>query len=398
MILAIVGAGGKTTLLHDLARRYRAEGLRVFATTSTHMRPEADTLLSGDADALLAALDRTGYVMAGLPAGRKLGPLPLPVYEAVSRRADVTLIEADGSKGLPVKFPAAHEPVIYDNVDEIAVVCTLCGLHRPLRDAAHRLELVTGCLGVEADTPLTAAHVQTLVQKGYLEPLRARWPGKRIWVRANHDGSPYQKAAAALLEAERDVSALREEDFPARRLGCVVLAAGQSTRFGGQKLLADLNGMPLLARTLQSIPRAVFAKTVAVVSDDAVQALCQAQGVATVRYDGGPQSESVRRGLEAVADTDGCLFLPGDQPLCRSFTRLTAAFTADTPVRLADGGVPGSPVLFPKSWYPKLQTLSGDAGGAALLRGGGALLLEAAAGEMLDADTPAALAALRRYI
>ena len=44
MIRAFVGAGGKTTLIHKQAAQYRAEGKRVFVTTSTHMFMEGDTV------------------------------------------------------------------------------------------------------------------------------------------------------------------------------------------------------------------------------------------------------------------------------------------------------------------------------------------------------------------
>ena len=47
MIQAVVGSGGKTTLIHRLARIPR-QGKKVFVTTTTHMRIEADTLLTDD--------------------------------------------------------------------------------------------------------------------------------------------------------------------------------------------------------------------------------------------------------------------------------------------------------------------------------------------------------------
>ena len=37
MIIAVVGSGGKTTLIKQLASRYRREGKTVLVTTTTHM-------------------------------------------------------------------------------------------------------------------------------------------------------------------------------------------------------------------------------------------------------------------------------------------------------------------------------------------------------------------------
>ena len=71
MIVAVVGSGGKTTLIKKLAEQYRAEGKTVLVTTTTHMFIEADTLLTDDADTILRALREKSYAMAGIPAGIK---------------------------------------------------------------------------------------------------------------------------------------------------------------------------------------------------------------------------------------------------------------------------------------------------------------------------------------
>lgn len=172
MIRAFVGAGGKTTLIHQQAARYRSEGKRVFVTTSTHMFIEPDTVLSDNADIILEVLNRRGYAMAGIPEGAKIRSLSPETYRRVCAHADVVLIEADGSGRKPIKFPNAFEPVIYDNVEEIVVVCGLQAIGKPLIEAAHRPELVKACLGETDDTIITLEHIATLVWEGYLRPLQ----------------------------------------------------------------------------------------------------------------------------------------------------------------------------------------------------------------------------------
>lgn len=172
MIRAFVGAGGKTTLIHKQAAAFRAEGKRVFVTTSTHMFAEPDTVLSDDADTIIAELNRTGYVMAGIPEGEKIRALSPETYEKVCAQADVVLIEADGSGGRPIKFPNATEPVLPENVEEIVVVCGLRAVGKQLHEVAHRPELVKACLGANDDTIITLNHIAKLVWEGYLYPLR----------------------------------------------------------------------------------------------------------------------------------------------------------------------------------------------------------------------------------
>ena len=176
MIRAFVGAGGKTTLIHQQADQYRAEGKTVFVTTSTHMFIEPDTLLSDDPEEIIRQLRRTGYAMAGIPEGEKIRALSPETYRRACAFADVVLVEADGAARKSIKFPKDTEPVIYDNVEEIVVVCGLSALGRPLVEVAHRPELVMACLGASEQTIITLEHIAALVLRGYLRPLGEKYP------------------------------------------------------------------------------------------------------------------------------------------------------------------------------------------------------------------------------
>lgn len=157
------------------------------------------------------------------------------------------------------------------------------------------------------------------------------------------------------------------------KLGCVVLAAGQGRRFGDNKLLQRLGDRPVLGHVFSALPRERFAKVVVVASSQGVEDLCSQQNLTCLRYPGGPQSESIRRGIEAMEGMDGCLFAMGDQPLCtrQSMEKLVDVFLncPEAVVRLAWGETPCSPVLFPKRYFPNLQALTGEQGGMSALRG-----------------------------
>lgn len=190
-------------------------------------------------------------------------------------------------------------------------------------------------------------------------------------------------------------------------LGCVIMACGQGTRFAaaggaGDKLLADVAGVPLIARTVASVPVDAFERVLCV-RDARVARAVAAAGLATktvnIAQDAPLRSEVVRCGLAAGCDRwEGCLFLPGDQPLVcmSSFYRLSEAF-ADDPTRayrLSWEGAAGSPVLFPRSCFEGLMALSGTRGGGALLAHGAvstSLIAARSACELLDVDTPADL-------
>ncbi len=215
-IIAVVGAGGKTTLVKQLAKEYTALGNKVFVTTSTHMLIEEQTLLSDDAQEIIQKLEQERCIMAGVKDGEKFKGLSLETYEKVCEKADVVLVEADGSKHLPIKFPSNNEPVIYENVTDIIVVCGLHALGQPAKEVCQRLELAKEQLDISDETIITPMHIQNLVRKGYLETLKKAYPEKNIIIEATHNGSLYQRAIAALMKADMDVNLIKEEWFTSR--------------------------------------------------------------------------------------------------------------------------------------------------------------------------------------
>lgn len=200
MIVAVVGSGGKTTYINEQAGRYVAEGKRVLVTTTTHMYATADTLFTNDAGEIGACLQAKGYCMAGqqadaqMPAsapdaldvkckdteGVKIRALSAEVLAEAAQCADVVLVEADGSKRKPVKYPAPHEPVIPAGTDQIVIVMGFFALGQTIAEACHRQELVCRCLGALPDHRLTEEDLEKLVEEGYRKPLKKRFPRAEI--------------------------------------------------------------------------------------------------------------------------------------------------------------------------------------------------------------------------
>ena len=154
-VTAIIGSGGKTTLLRTLADELPG---RVLLCTSTHFQGYADlpTVLDPTEEALRGALTRYPIVCA---AGRspigKLVDCGLP-YETLASLADYVLVEADGSRQLPLKAHAGHEPVIPACSRQVICVVGLSGLHRPVAETVHRPELfcpMVGCAPEDEATP-----------------------------------------------------------------------------------------------------------------------------------------------------------------------------------------------------------------------------------------------------
>lgn len=192
-VTALIGGGGKTTLMYTLAEELRHLGT-VIVTTSTHIqRPEQyPVLLSGGAAAVAAALAAHGVVcVAGETSEGKLCA-PALSFETLAGLADFVLVEADGSKRLPLKAHAPHEPVIPACARQTVCVVGADGFGRPIRQACHRPERYAALCGAAEDDVVTPAlEAAVLHAEGYADG----------WVYINKVETPRDWANAEALAA-----------------------------------------------------------------------------------------------------------------------------------------------------------------------------------------------------
>ena len=216
--------------------------------------------------------------------------------------------------------------------------------------------------------------------------------------------TPEGKQWLQQYEAYRDAcvksnQALYRQFFP--QIGCVIMASGLGKRFGGNKLMADFHGKPMIQRALDA-SEGLFAKRVVVTRHESVAALCRAQNIEVVLHELPHRSDTVRLGLEALGDLDACMFLPGDQPLLR---RETVAMllenrkeNPDSIVRPVYEDTEGSPVLFPSWAFPELRDLPEGKGGGVVIKNYPCAVHRVSIAdpfELADADTPEMMETLK---
>ena len=190
-------------------------------------------------------------------------------------------------------------------------------------------------------------------------------------------------------------------DGPFENIGCVIMASGLGKRFGSNKLMADFHGAPMILRALQA-SEALKAHRVVVTRHPDVAELCKAWGVDVILHDMPHRSDTVRLGLTFLGNVDGCLFLPGDQPLLRRETVETMVRQwhddSSAILRPFHKETPGSPVLFPQWAFPELLNLPEGKGGGWVIKQHPECVKTFPVDDpyqLMDADTPEALALLR---
>lgn len=214
--------------------------------------------------------------------------------------------------------------------------------------------------------------------------------GKR-WLRQ------YQAYRDACIQANQ---ALYRQYFP--NLGCVIMASGMGKRFGGNKLMADFHGKPMIQRALDAT-EGLFSQRVVVTRHESVAKLCRGQNIDVILHDLPNRNDTVRLGLEALGDLDGCMFVPGDQPLLRQETiaMLLDAWkeSPECILRPVYEDTEGSPVLFPAWAFPELKNLPEGKGGGAVMKNHPHDVHRVSVSnpfELADADTPEMLELLRQ--
>ena len=207
-LTAIIGGGGKTTLMEALGRELASKG-RVILTTSAKIRrpgwlPVLDPETPG---ALQSALESSPMVCLGAPwPGDKLSAPSLP-FSALAASADYVLVEADGSKGLPAKAHAAHEPVIPPEAANVILVLGAYAFDRPVSQVCHRPERFAALTGESPEAPLTPERWAKLIRgEGY---------GNYIYVNKCEREQDWNNAEALARLVRQPVVAgsLREQNF-----------------------------------------------------------------------------------------------------------------------------------------------------------------------------------------
>lgn len=203
--VAIVGCGGKTALANRLATENRH--LPVLFSTTTRIFAPPEDILSG-----------VNFACVPDDSGAKLRGIDADELERLRPAGGVTLLEADGSRGLALKGWADHEPVVPGFVTVTAGVCALWPVGRAFRtEETHRAELFCAATGLCEGDVVTVEHIAAMVGEMFRKAV-----GRRVLF-VNQLETPESESVARELTA---------------RVGTMRVAAG-SVRDGVARVLRE---------------------------------------------------------------------------------------------------------------------------------------------------------------
>lgn len=219
-VIAYVGAGGKTSSILERLNELGKERKKVIVATTTHMRrpriiPEGTNRLTETLEEAEKCLKEGQVVWFGHPCSEdKFSFATKEEWIQLLRLADVILVEADGSRRLPVKAPGVKEPVIPAFTDRIIVVMGLHGLGEPVETVCHRperaAEIFSGMYDdylkeqkkIMGNHRLTWKDYVELLVEGYLKPLEKFCPDAALEVYLNQADTPLRREAADRIRTE----------------------------------------------------------------------------------------------------------------------------------------------------------------------------------------------------
>ncbi len=398
--ISLVGAGGKTTALFQVARELLSEkklGLqKVIISSTTHFgawqTPLADRhIRANDARSLAASFNnelRGVILVTGETKEDRTQALNAESLVWLQEHAKNTntplLLEADGSRTHSLKAPAAHEPAIPNFSDVVIVVAGLSTIGTQLNDEhVHRAEIFSELTQTPLQQTITPDSILQLLlhPQGGLKniPLAAR----KIVILNQADTASLQSTGGDMAKKLIDhfdsvlVTSLQNKTYQTfEHTAGILLAAGEATRFGAPKQLLDWHGKPFVRHIAETALRAGLWPVVVVTGFHAtdVESVLTDLPVSiayNAEYQQG-QSASIRKGVSALPQhTGAAVFLLADQPqisieVIRALDELHTQELAPIIAPLVLEERRANPVLFDQVTFPDLLQLEGDVGGRAI--------------------------------
>ena len=184
-VVTIIGSGGKTTLIWQIAADFAKKKVLVSPTTKMLVPKEKLYTWYYDCKSDKPSLEsKPGITLAGCynESKGKLEALPCDLLGKLIAEYDLVLLEGDGANGLPLKAWASYEPVVPSYTSLTIGVLPLWPLGMPISEKiVHRLPLFLELSGASAGEPFGPEHIAAIITGNEKQPgLFAKARGKKF--------------------------------------------------------------------------------------------------------------------------------------------------------------------------------------------------------------------------
>ena len=153
-VISIIGGGGKTTLVHWLCAQRAMTGSSLLTSTTAMFRPD---FLPVDFERVTTEANPVALFSHQIRQDKLKGVEPEEIDRLkASGRFDSIIVEADGSKGLPLKSYGEYEPPIPQSSDLVILVIGVDGFYQPIEEVVHRPEIYAAMTRSRLRSPVTA--------------------------------------------------------------------------------------------------------------------------------------------------------------------------------------------------------------------------------------------------
>lgn len=374
-VTGITGSGGKTSLMFGLAEELSKQGKVLVTTTTKIYEPDEniyEELFLTENKKFFRGKGKNIFILGlKIENGKLFSPKEEDILK-IKSQYDYILYEGDGSKQKFMKFWREDEPCLLSFTDTVIGVGNIKSLGLPFNEEnVHRYNVYMD----KNNKFYEKKYIDFEILKSYLTEGKffRNFEGKKIIFLNGVENFEEIKTALKLQKKIKNFtfgSVKKKEMYMDNNISAVVMGSGKSERFGKNKLLEKIDGVPMIEILLKKLKELPFKNIFVTYKDKEIFEICKKYKVIPLenkKYFLG-QSESIKLGTENIKD-ENIMFFTGDMPFLKEETifKIISEFDGRITIPVVNGKR-CSPVIFPNKYKEELLSLSGDVGGREIIK------------------------------
>ena len=374
-VTGITGSGGKTSLMFCLAEELSKQGKVLVTTTTKIYEPDEniyEELFLTENKKSFKGKGKNIFILGlKIENGKLISPREEDILK-IKSQYDYILYEGDGSKQKLMKFWRVDEPCLLSFTDTVIGVGSIKSLGLNFNEEnVHRNNMY-----MDKNNKFYGKKIIDFeILKSYLTEGKffGNFKGRKIFFLNGVENIEETKTA---LKFQREIknfifgSVKKKEMYMDNNISAVVMGSGKSERFGKNKLLERIDGIPMIEILLRKLEELPFKNIFVTYKDKEIFEICRKYKVIPLenkKYFLG-QSESIKLGAENIKD-ENIMFFTGDMPFLKEETifKIISEFDGRITIPVVSGKR-CSPVIFPNRYKEELLSLSGDIGGREIIK------------------------------